>query len=259
VPDKELEKLHLELLRAVVPDFPVGAIEGNRERPDFIVHGEDKTVAVEVTTFHLPPVPGRRPRSEVVNLKRRVVDLAWRKHRDAGGPALYVSVHFHHEPTVTKANAETRANELLQAIRRTHLPRSINEGHINIGWPALPEGIVSVSVMASVDGKDSLWHATEAGWVVQLQPADVQRDIEKKKKRMFAAARAKCDVVWLVIVNDMSRSEPVELSDSVARAVVTDPFDRVLWFEPHCQKAWVLGTAEVFCVRTGWDQQSETL
>jgi hypothetical protein len=71
---------------------------------------------------------------------------------------------------------------------------------------------------------------------------------KRKKKRMFEVARAKCDKVWLVIVNDMSRTEPVELSDSVARAVGTDPFDRVLWFEPHRQKAWVLGTAEVFCV-----------
>jgi hypothetical protein len=256
VPDKKREQWHFELLRNVVPDFPIGSIEDNRERPDFIVHTEAKTVGIEVTTFDLPPVTGHRPRSEVQSLKRRVVDLARRKHEDAGGPALYVSVRFHHEPNVTKANTHTRADELLRAVQEIQLPRSVEEGHIAMEWPFLPEGISRISVLASVDGKDSLWHASAVGWVIQLQPADIQRVIDKKKK-MFAAARAKCDELWLVIVNDMSQTEPVELSDPVANAVATQPFDRVFWFEPHLQKVWLLGTSEVFRARTSEGQQSE--
>jgi hypothetical protein len=244
VPDKKREKQQLEILKRTLPDFPVGSVEW-QETPDCIVHGESRSIGIELTTYHHPPTNGERSFTEVRSLTIRVVDIARRKFMDAGGPALYVTVHFRNEPGVSKANAQAISDALVLAVQRTNLPKSLNEGRTDVSWELLPEEIATISIYASVHENDCLWYAGGGGWVTPIQVSHIEEVINRKNK-MHEVASTKCDEVWLVIVTDMWRAAPIELSDSVALEVDSRPFDRALWFEPHLYKAWVLGTPTVF-------------
>jgi hypothetical protein len=252
MPDKLHEMRQLELLRRVLPDFPVGLLEW-QETPDCIVRGESKKIGIELTTYHHTPPLGERSFTEVRSLTSWIVELAHRKFMDAGGPPLYVNVHFRNEPPVSKSNAQSIADALASAIQQTNKPLCIDEGRMPVPWELLPEEIASVGVAASVDGKDRLWSAGAGAWQIPLQAADVQAIVERKSK-MHAKARAKCEEVWLVIATDMWRAAPVEFSDSVAEQVFSGPFDRAIWFEPHMLGAWILGTATVFRAKGHWEQ-----
>jgi hypothetical protein len=218
----------LELLKRVLPDFPNGSIDW-QETPDCIIRGESRRTGIELTTYHHPPSNGERSFTEVRSLTSWIVEIAHRKFMDAGGPPLYITVHFRNEASVSKANAQSISDALVSAVLRTDLPRSLDEGRLKVSWQLLPEEIASVGIAASVDGKDCLWSAGAGAWQIPLQAADVQAIIERKNK-MHGKARTKCDEVWLVIATDMWRAAPVEFSDSVAELVVPRPFDRAIWF-----------------------------
>lgn len=89
MPDKKRERYYLSRLRACVPDLPAGdPIEP--EPPDFVLIKDGHRLGIELTTFYLPPEPGKRPHQERQSLKERIVAEAAALHSQAGGPALYV-------------------------------------------------------------------------------------------------------------------------------------------------------------------------
>ena len=83
-----------------------------------------------------------------------------------------------------------------------------------------------------VDGVDRLWKPDHMGWVVDISPEHVQAELDRKQ-RVVPAARRRCDVLWLVLVHNLTRGAPCELSDEAASANYTSGFDRVLWMDPH--------------------------
>ena len=113
-------------------------------------------------------------------------------------------------------------------------------GATKVLWSQLPEGIASITMFASVDGRDRLWSPGNGGWVVPVQKDHVDAVIERKL-HVSTAAKEKCDEVWLVIVNDeFSNAAPAELSDDARAASYRYPFHRLLSLEPHREPVWDL-------------------
>ena len=210
------------------------------ESPDFVVRSGEGAVGIEVTTFHWPHVDGRRPHQEQQALKDRVVAIARQIHIDAGGPGLYVTVYFAKPVSVTKRDAQEHGAAVARVVLDTQPPTSLDEPAAIVPWGRLPPGVSDITIRASVDGRDRLWSADAGGWVAPVQPSHIQAVVERKCG-MLAVARTKCEQLWLVIVNDeFSRAAPVELSETSRRNVYEHPFDRLLWLEPHRQRAYEL-------------------
>jgi hypothetical protein len=233
---KRLERWYLEQLKRAVPDFPTGTVQDD-ETPDFIVLSDTGRIGVEVTVFHWPPAGGKRPHQEEQALKDRAVAIADRVHAEAGGPGLYVTVFFATTISFAKRDLREQGKAIARAVLDTVAPRALNDPAVSVPSDRLPPGVSHITIRASVDGRDRLWSADAGGWVAPVQPADIEAVIERKTA-MVSRARAKCDQLWLVVVNDeFSRAAPVELSNDSGRAVYDHPFDRLFWLEPHRQRA----------------------
>ncbi len=216
MPDKNRERYYLEALRAALPDLPTGEpLEA--EPPDFILRDSNGVLGIEITAFHLPTPAGQRPYQERQSLKDRIVQLAERIHHNAGGPALYVMVHFNDHVQLDKKDIEPLANAIAASVLNAPVPRSINQA-VEIPWGKRPEATWGILIHPSVDGADKLWHPDAGGWVASISPEQIA-EVVRGKARTAAVARTRCDKLWLVIVNEsFGRAAPAEISEEAAAA-----------------------------------------
>ena len=230
MPDKKRERYYLEALRTAFPDLPAGEpLEA--EPPDFILQGSGGTLGIEITAFHLPTPQGKRPYQERQSLKDQVVQLAERIHHDAGGPALYVMVHFNDHLELDKRDIQPLANAIATSVLNAPVPQSLNET-VEIPWGKRPEATWGILINPSVDGEDKLWHPDAGGWVASISPEQIA-DVVRSKARTAQMARTRCDKLWLVIVNEsFGRAAPAEISERAAAAGYDGPFDRLIWLVP---------------------------
>jgi hypothetical protein len=232
VPDKKAERRYLAHLRALLPDLPPGPAR-DHEPPDFCLGAGAATLGIELTVFHAPPAPGEREHHERHSLQKRVVTLAARLHREAGGPALYLTATFNPQRPLTKRTVPHVAAALARAVFAQAVSRPVRAPAVRIARAALPDEVPHVGVYGSLDGTDALWQAGNAAWVQPVPSAPVQAVIDDKM-RGAPEARTRCERLWLVIVNDVgSGAAPAELTDEARHHHYTHAFDRVLWFEPH--------------------------
>jgi hypothetical protein len=241
MPDPERERLYVEHLRDVYSAFPEGQlhhVEPHHDPPDFTVTGDDSTVTgIEVTEFHLPPLRSQHSERATEELKDEIVAQACRRHREAGGPALYVQVYFLKPLEVPKDGIPDLAEDLAATVLRADVPKR-GEDQLRLAGDALPKGIEDVSIDAAVGAP--LWQPGRGSWIAELKPSDVQRVITKKG-RTASAAKAKCDRLWLVIVSDgFSNAVSIAIEDAVTRHRYEHPFDRVLWFEADANRVYEL-------------------
>ena len=243
MPNKALERFYLEALRRALVEFPPEDAR-EHESPDFLVVSKEHRLGIELTTFHLPPAPGKRPHQEQQSLKDRIVKIAERLHHEAGGPALYVSIFFHEHRSLTKKDTQPLARAIAGAVLNHRLPSSFKEPAVEIPWGQRPERINGILVHGSVDGVDKLWAADAGGWVAQIAKEHVAQVVQAKALRA-PLARSRCDELWLVITNDdFSRAAPAEISNEALGATYEAPFDRLIWLLPHEPRAIDL------CLRT---------
>jgi hypothetical protein len=240
VPNKDRELRYVEALRRALSDFPTGDLVP-AETPDALVQSSSSTIGIEVTVFHLVEGDGsKRPHQEQQALKDRIVERAWSRHVQDGGPALYVAVHFNRSP-LDKATVASVADAIVAAIARLGKEPSADD-ELTVPWRDLPPEVAFISVHRSINGQDQLWHADAGGWVAEASWTDVQR-VVTQKARMELKARQKCSELWLVIVNDQfSRAAQAELGPEAAIAQYAHSFDRLIWLVPHIPKAVVLSS-----------------
>jgi len=232
MPDKEREHRYLAELRKCVPELPPGEPIDDSEPPDFLLGSRPNRIGIEFTEYHHPPKPGKRPHQEVQSLKNRVVKLAEQLHAQAGGPALYVTTIFGRHGRLSKETVRPIAKAFADAVLSQDVPRSGHDASVRIPRELLPREIAQARAHGSVDGEDKLWQADAGGWVAQIAPSDVQREVARKL-RIVDTARRRCDALWLVIVHNLVRGEPCELSAQARTAEYTHAFDRLLWLDPH--------------------------
>jgi hypothetical protein len=241
MPDKNRERRYLTALRHCVDDLPLGEA-AESERPDFLMGSSPTRIGIEFTEYHHPPIQEERPHQEIQSLKDRVVGLAENLHTKGGGPALYVTAIFGPHGRLSKETVGPIAQALADAVLSQAVPRSMREESVEISRDLLPPEIAHVRVHGSVDSEDRLWQADAGGWVVPIGPSDVQREIARKQ-RSTAAARERCDVLWLVIVHNIVRGAPCELSEQAEIAEYAHSFDRLLWLDPHSPRVIALHSA----------------
>jgi hypothetical protein len=240
--NKRLERWYIEQLRRAVPDFPPGTVHCD-ESPDFLVQGDQRTIGIEVTVFHCPSPEGKRPHQEEQALKDRVVAAANKIHAEAGGLGLYVTVFFARPTSITKHDVREQGAAIARAVAVTAPPGSLAEPAMRVPWDRLPPGVTDITIRPSIDGQDRLWSADAGGWVARVGPTQIQAVLDRKRA-MASRALAKCDEMWLIIVNDeFSRGAPVELPEESGQADYDHRFDRLFWLEPHRQRALELWSA----------------
>lgn len=230
MPDKDRERRYLTLLRRCV-ELPPGE-PAELEPPDFLLGEAPCRVGIELTEYHHPADEGGPPFQEVQSLKWRIVDLAERIYAELGGPALYLTAIFGRHERLTKRAVPRIAQQRAEAVLAVRVPSSGREAPVEVPWNLLPDEIAKVWAHASVDGVDRLWKPDHVGRVVDISPEHVQAELDRKQ-RVVPAARQRCDVLWLVLVHNLTRGAPCELSDEAASANYTSGFDRVLWMDPH--------------------------
>jgi hypothetical protein len=230
MPDKERERRYITLLRSCLEMPPGESAEG--ETPDFVLGEAPARIGVEITEYHHHANEGSPPFQEVQSLKWRIVERAERIYSEWGGPALYLTAIFGPHGRLTKRAVPGIAQRLAEAVLAVRVPSSAGQAPVEIPWDLLPDEIAKAWAHGSVDGVDRLWKPDHMGWVVAVSPEHVQA-VLNRKERMVAAARRRCDTLWLVLVHNLARGAPCELSEEAASANYTSGFDRVLWMDPH--------------------------
>ncbi len=239
MPDKKRERYYLQKLKQCI-ELPDSQEE--TEQPDFLLGYHPNRIGIELTEYHHPPPPGKRVYQEVQSLKNRVVEIAEQMHTEAGGPALYLSVIFGPHGCLSKKTVRPIAKALAEAVLSEPAPKSPYDPSVKIERDRLPREIAHVHLSGSVNGQDKLWQADAGGWVMTVGSIDLQREVDKKQ-HMSGIARAKCDALWLVIVHNLLRGAPCELSAEAKSAIYRHAFDRVLWLDPHLPRVTELHIA----------------
>jgi hypothetical protein len=240
MPNKHRERFYLERLRSCSIGLPPGEAHDS-ESPDFLIFANE-TLGVEFTEFHFPADPGERPYQEIQSLQEQIVDIAEHVHTSVGGPALYVNVIFGRHGRLAKRTVHQIAEALAAALLSFPVPLSIHDGSVDISRTLLPAEIAHVRVLGSIDGVDRLWQCGYGSWVAPVTVSQVQNEIDRKRRKE-PLARKKCDLLWLVIVQDIgTEAHACKLSDAAQEGRYEHPFDRLLWLEPHTPSAVDLGS-----------------
>ena len=236
MPDKTRERFYLEALKRAVKDMPSGE-PLEPEPPDFVFVQDDHRLGVELTTFHLPPPPGKQPHQEWQSLKNQIVAGAERLHAEAGGPPLYVGVIFQERERLRKKDVRPMAQELAEVILTAEVPQHISEPCVVLRFGEKPKWSGGIQIHGSVNGVDRLWHADAGGWVGQITSEQVANVVQAKAAHA-QLARQECNELWLVIVNDnFSQAAQAEISEDAMRAEYEGPFERLIWLLPHVPRA----------------------
>lgn len=235
---KERERFHFDQLRKALPNIP--AIDATEtEAPDFLLIAPGIRLGIEVTAFDLPPASGERPGKEIRSLRERVVSMAEGIYRQAGGPALYVSVIFSSTLQLSKEQVRPMAAALADVILSRRVPLSVHEPTLRLDFGEVPPGILHIRVHGSVDGADKLWSVSSGGWVAPILPDHIKVNIARKSK-MAGRARKRCDELWLVIVHDYFS----ELSEEARAFSYLAPFDKIWLLDPSIPSAIELKRGE---------------
>ena len=201
------------------------------ESPDFIFPLGGRPIGIEVVEFFYPATDVPRG---FQNLRHIAVEKARRRFRDNGGPPLYVTVMFNDYPSPQGPKSRADTDDFAERFERmvtnngwpngpyTHWPFYLH--------PDIPEVPLYV-VGPSVDGKDELWACGGAANGALIKPEHVQ-DVLSSKAAKYERYAAKCDAVWLLIVNGGAiRTIPCELGDDARNASYSFPFERAFWFD----------------------------
>ena len=201
------------------------------ESPDFTFPLDGRSIGIEVVEFFYPTEdvpPGFQ------NLRHIAVDKARQRFRDNGGPPLYVTVTFNDYPSPqgpkSRADTDDFAVRFERVVTNNGWPNAPAAHWPFFFHPDIPE--ISLYVVGpSVDGKDELWACGGAANGALVKTEHVQDKLSSKSEK-YGRYAAKCDAVWLLIVNAGAiRTVPCELGDDARNASYSFPFERAFWFD----------------------------
>jgi len=236
MPDKDRERFYLTQFLSTCPELE-GLEHFESDPPDFYLNASDSTLGLEITVFYLPPPLGAQPHQAIESLQENAVKQARAQYRASGGPALYCTITWRDASRLSKARAFGLAPEIAACVAKVRPPRSLDEGYLVIEDETLPPEIVSIRLLASVDGEDELWYGGTGGWVAPVGSDLIQAAINAKAVR-YSGYAAKHQRTWLVIVEDpFSKGASSEATRAALSALYSGPFERVYWLWPHGPKA----------------------
>lgn len=203
-----------------------------RERPDFLVEVDGRTVGIEVTEVFIEDDGGPiRPRHAEA-IVDGVVARAWQIYKERGGQPVYVSFGFvsHDVQQIRRdQTAETLAEFVLGLPLRPGDYRSLKPYSAD-PWPAGVPELTFMNVLAMPDRGTGHWTVPKGGWMAPLDAARLQPIINEKAAKLTEYRKAAPEV-WLLIATDGLRpSQFFDASTSKGLAgTLASSFDRTYY------------------------------
>lgn len=226
---KEIEMHYLDRLRVAMPDFPQGRIESTEE-PDFLIHGDDSIIGIELTELHRETQDGVKPQQALEAMRHRVVARAQELYSAKGLPPVKVSVFMRDNHDIRKDHVQSLAEALCQLVER-NLPNPNSSRREEYDWvnrAHFPEPIIEVSVHRLDVITKTFFSVPGATWVSTLSNSDIARVVGPKELKLPAYLK-KCNRAWLVINADIGpMSTWFEFDASAPLLPLKSKFERIL-------------------------------
>jgi len=216
--NKDRERRAIDDLKRLDPVFPPGTIEPS-EAPDFIVRSDGGCVGIEVCEYFRPERPlGSHPKEQEA-LTHHITDRATARAVELGLPPCWVVVTFERDVRLLKRDIGAVADAIVDAIRTPNRTYVRNDGQ-------LPSCIDDIVVHPLPADKELLVAPIGTTWVPPTDADEIARLIARKEGKL-SAYRARCNVVWLLIVIDGFQLASMAERPTNLPPIVT-AFDRVL-------------------------------
>lgn len=237
-PKKHVEAWRLERFKTFVADFPDGRIESTEE-PDFLVHGANRVVGIELTDLHRETPRGQVPEQAREAMRHRVVARAQELYAKRDLPPVLATFLLDDRILIKKTEVEGLAKEYADLVADnvpaanagTELPQDYDD------YLTMPSLVHKLMVRRFDVVTRSMFTCPGATWVPTLGFKDIERTLASKEPKV-SAYRRRCDEVWLVINADMeSMATWFEIESSILEHAFHTAFDRVFLVEHFRGKA----------------------
>jgi hypothetical protein len=230
---KALERLFVNEVAAIFPDFPPGTIV-NTERPDFLISGGSQVTGIEVVNYVRGQDSGGSDYRRNEMLWQQIADEARREFESNHSAPLMVHFLWHSDRYLRKADVPRMAVSAAKIIA-VHMPQNIFEstrivGDKLVGTP-LHALVSSIRVTRVRNRRQASWSSIVAGFM-SVTTNELQQLIASKSINVPEYLQ-RCDEVWLLIVADGSYiSSTAELSEEeVRQAHLLSLFQKVLFYD----------------------------
>jgi len=231
---KHEEKFYLSRFKDVCPLFPDGIITDS-ESPDFLVHGSDGIVGIELTRVYRPdPIEKTLYLPEIEKYRDEIVDKIKNYYLDNGGSPLRVSIHFSGNFTDKNCIKDKDLEAIADLIKKykpqiddlVYFPDCLKSVEYFPSW------LDRVSIRTRDWNGENFWTASKTGWIPKLSPTEIQNEIGKKQEKYFCYLE-KCSCAWLVLMTNVGESlgTRVNFSTDVWNHRYETLFDQVWIFQ----------------------------
>lgn len=215
--DKGEERRHLEMLRAALPDFPHGPVDGAGENPDFVIDAGSSKVGVELTRLfhHGAAAVGRESDQASVVFRAQAIATS----NDC--PPLQVFVQFRPDRQIGKKRVQSLARELAREVQ-ANIPVKGERARSS----QLPPEVLEVNIARPRRISTPIWQPSRVGIVPYDFTQGLQATLDAKRNRLSSYLR-RCDECWLLVVAPgTSSSAFVEIDGPTRESVFEFAFAR---------------------------------
>ena len=202
------------------------------EEPDFLVHGSERSVGVELIDLYWEQTLGAMPHQAIESLRARIAERAGRIYAASGLPPLHVSIHFNPNFTPTKKDVP-RLSHAIAKLVAANVPEegcSFEEDYDWLNREYFPEEISHLRAARFPVMQKSFFSSPGAAFIPELTKEDIERALVSKEPKV-SSYRRQCSELWLVINCDGGHLATVfEHDDEAVRDVFASSFDRVFLF-----------------------------
>ena len=197
---KEIERLWLDEIAKLDPDFPSGVIiEG--KNPDFIIKGTDKATGIELASYYRGqgPAGSNKKRNEV--LRQEVIKEAQKEFERTHDIPLIVNVFSRSHPDLSSADIAGLASAIVRIVSE-NVPNK-NYAEVRVGYEqfdsSLLEQCSSLIIIHRANDLDT-WHIVSFDWT-DASSSELDYVVSTHGQNV-GRYLTNCSEVWLYIVAD---------------------------------------------------------
>ncbi len=226
-PKKQLERSRLDFFLKFANQVPAGEMEPSEE-PDFLIHGSDRVIGIELTDLYLEPAPGNKPEQEIEAAHDKIIGKAEEIYIGRQLPPLDVLFSLNDHVRLIEKDIISHA-ETLAGLVSNNIPEPGGSVELRdcCEHITLPSILHFVRILWLDSPNETFFGKSRSAWLNTLRREDVDRVLAKKNSR-YSAYKSRCDEVWLVISGDFSSTASwFDLDDRILAEKFTTPFDRL--------------------------------